>query len=219
MKRKKDKKPSKIIMIGLAVILMSSLLSLFLNKDETSNNNNNNEITISVQFIISGQQYTPESQNLPVNTTINELLYELGAGFEQDGDVKNIGSIQNSYVTSTYWQVLVNNYLTEDYNIELHDDDIIILYYGGLLNFYNITVGVNINGDFENNSVVIQEGITIEYILNNYQSLELVNNTINCLFGYCNNENNTWSVVLNNNTISNYSTLLIEDNQLIFTYE
>ncbi|MBN1923293.1 MAG: hypothetical protein JW791_00860 [Nanoarchaeota archaeon] len=212
-KNQEGKKYSKFILIGLSIILLSSVFTIFTFDEPVQN------MKVNVQYVILGQQYSPSEEELVVNSTLyNLLINNIGAVLEQDGDINRIGNIQNSFSAKTYWQVLLNNELLQDYNIVLQEQDKVILYYGDLLEFFNITISVDMLGLKENNSLKVQKSLTIMQLLNGYQSLVFENNTINCLFDLCSNENNTWIVKINNETVNNYSRMLSEADILSFSY-
>lgn len=217
MKKKKEKKIGTWVVITLsAVLILSSLLSLY----QPTNKNTGETINVEVQLMIQGQAYQPSTYEVPVNTTIYNALNSIGnIAFEQDNDMKCYGQVCNNFATSEYWQVFHNNQPVTEYNTQLEEGDVLLLYYDEIINFFNVTLKLDVVGMNNSYPLTIQEGFTLKELLENYETILLENNTINCLFNFCNNENNTWSVGLNNETVNDFQISLNEDDEIFLKYE
>ena len=212
MKKPKEKKNVSIIVtIGLIVLLTGSVLSLFTFEKPAE------KINVNYQIVLLSNPYPAQSAETAQNTTIYDFLTNLGASFEDDGDVKCVNNYCNNFMAKYYWQAFLNNAQLDDFTKELENDDNLVLYYGEMINFYNITLDLDINGMIENANITVQEGLTINDLLSSYNST-FENNTLNCLFGFCNNANNTWSVLLNNESVNDYSTPFMEGDVLGLKY-
>lgn len=218
MKQKKQKKTGTTVMIILAgILILSTLIGLY----QPSNNVQAETINVYVQLVVQGQAYQPATYETNANTTIYNLLYNTVGNiqFEQDGDMKCYGQVCNNYATREYWQVFKNNQPINDYNTIVNENELITLYYGDMINFYNVTLTISVMGLNNTYPITIQDGLTINNLLNNYESILIENNAITCLFNFCTNENNTWSIKLNNNTLENINMTLSENDELLLEYE
>jgi len=204
----KEKKVNKVMMVLLIVILLSSMFSLF------SFGEQGKETTLNIPTKIVILDSLAYSNNVEVNN--GSYLYHLiqnfeGSSFESDGDLKSLVGYQNNFMTNNYWQMFVNS-REVSYEYLLNENDFVLLYYGTPTSFFNITIFLKLDNMIQNNNITIQEGLTLNDLISNYNS-SFNNSEIICLFDYCNDENSSWRYLING-APSNL-THLLEENDLL----
>ncbi|VVB75164.1 Uncharacterised protein [Candidatus Tiddalikarchaeum anstoanum] len=213
-KAKKNNTTTIILIILLAIMLLSSVLSVFVQKETKPT------MKLQVGYYINGQTYPAQEVKTDINNTLYGLLTSLGTvELTQEGNVKCFGQYCNNFLPpAVSWTIFVNNYPQTDLTRTLKENDYVTLYFGHTLNFGNVTLTLNIEGYNETNSVLIVDNTILGDMMDNYNGT-FMNNTLNCLFELCNNENNTWTIMKNNEIVNNYNTTLRIGDALIFKYE
>lgn len=209
-KKKKFGGLSKIVVAVLfSVLLLSSVLSVFLNKKIPTKT-----INVYMRYTILGQHYNATQESAEANSSLYNFLSQFaGISFEQDGSMKCIGSYCGSFLNNLAWTIFLNNYPNPDMNTILQEDDYVSLNYGAPMSFGNVTIGFNINNISNSNEVMIQIGMTINDILDNYEAV-IENGTLTCIMDMCGN----WTTKLNNESIIDYDVELSKYDELIFNY-
>ena len=209
------KRWSTIGSIILVVIFFGGYLGLFIKP-----NNSVNEITVGYNIFYNNEMSQIEYNNIAKDISLGNFLYNVvpGISFESDYDLKTVNNIGNDFLNDKYWQILINEIPTKDLNHILKDDEIILLYYGEILNIFNISVNLNMSGIFQNDNVLINGDTTLMNLLDSYQ-VNFTNQTINCLFGVCNENNNTWDILINNISTNNFNITFNKNDNLFFNYE
>ena len=85
-------------------------------------------------------------------------------------------------------------------------------------------------GAYPGSQTAVKQGDTVSEIefrlnqlakdvgLNNY-NVSFVNNSVNCLFNLCNDENSSWSILLNNESVNDFNIVFNHSDVLFLDYE
>ncbi len=210
------KKNNKTILtIGVAIVFALSSLAMI----PLSNNNTVEKETIYVAWNIGGETSQYRRYEVAENSTILYVIKDIFGQVSLDGNKINcIVNICNNFFTKNNWQVFLNGEEATDLNQYVKEGDMLFFYYGKPIELFNATVWIDYGGISYNKSIKVWKGTKISDLLHQFNATFDVNGTLICLFGECNNENNSWTILLNNNS-ADIEQAIEKGDSIMFVYK
>ncbi len=218
---KKDKKKVLAIIILLVFLLSSLAIIPFLRYSSPSGYNSQTDMEIIyIGWNIEGKISNYTKYGVPANSSIVSIISGLFGQVQLDsGKINCVGNLCNNFFTKKSWQLFLNEKeeVTNLYQ-PIKEGDKLFLYYGVPIELFNITLWIDYGNITYNRTVGVWKGTRIIDLLHQFGATTDSNGTLLCIFGECNKENSTWTVLLDNNSVG-FDYVLEKGDTIKFVYK